>query len=151
MKRILMYGCLALSLLVSACSSQAQRQEVALPAQTGLDTKAQTLLTSTWPKIKNELPGLQRYGAAMKAVKVDDMLQVPDAEYRKLVVELVIQDGSSSIPSEYKAAGNHCYIDIMPDGKSFVIVKRACKATLLDLKITGTEHDNTEPLEIKLK
>lgn len=151
MKRMLLYGCLALLLLLPACSSQSKRQEVELPAQTGLNPRSQALLTSTWPKIKNELPGLQKYGAAMKAVKVDDMLQTPDSEYKKLAVELVIQDGGSAIPSEYKAMGNHCYIDIMPDGKSIVINKRACKAALLDRNISGTEHDNTEPLKVQLK
>jgi hypothetical protein len=124
--------------------------EVQLPSIDKLSLKAQSLLSSSWPKMKVALPGLNKYGSAVKALEVKDSLNIESHEYRKLTIELVISEGKSDVPSDYKALGHHCFLDIDPAGKSVSIAKRPCKAVFLDHNIYGTENDNGDELVVSL-
>lgn len=135
----------ALTILIGCSRSQ----EVKLPTVEKLSPQAKELLLVAWPKMKTKLPGLNKYGNAVTVVDIQDFLN-NDPEYRKLTIELVVPDGESDVPSEYKAWGNHCFVDISSDGQTASFTKRACKAVLLDQNVFGTEHDNGDNLVIQL-
>jgi len=142
---------IVISVVFAGCTTSGNSSmEVQLPSIDKLSPKAQSLLLSSWPKVKAALPGLNKYGSAVKAVEIKDSLNIDSPEYRKLTIELVVSEGKSDVPADYKALGHHCFLDIDPAGKSVSIAKRPCKAVFLDHNIYGTENDNGDVLTIGL-
>ena len=112
-----------------------------------LSPEAKTLVTQSWPKVKEVCPGLDKYGGTLKFVQIEDNLKF----LNKVTVEILVPDGSSEIPGSYRAWGHHCFLDIASDGKSVGIAKRPCKAVCLDQVVDGTANDNGNDMVLYFK
>lgn len=125
-------------------------KELQLQAPKDASPAARSLLERSWPKVKRAMPGLDRYADSLSVVGVQDGLMLEES-YRKVTVEVMVAEGRSSVPSEYKAIGQHCFLEIDPAGENVSVTKRACKAVLLDQVIYGTVHDSSDEMVLNLK
>ncbi len=116
MNKLVQWGALLTVTMLAACSPDTEKTEFRV------DT-SNALVKSSLPSIRKACPGLDKFASELGAVRIQENLRTT------LVFDV---PDSAQVPSDYKAAGNTCFIEIEGDGKSAVIEKAACKAICLD-------------------
>jgi len=130
-------------LVVAGCSSD---KPLDMPVQGNLSPQAKSLAEKSISKIKSVCPGLNKYGNVLVYKGIED-----NSSYANwITIKFDVPDVKSDIPSDYRALGHSCFMDVDLKGETVSIAKNPCKAVCLDQVVDGTMYDNGSNLVLKL-
>ena len=123
-------GIYLLPISLMACSEGTTELVVSFPDTAKQEVKE--LVTTSWPRVLEACPGLNKYSSSLTFDGVDDNFEYAPEKAQRADVKFLISEDGGNIPKIYRAFGHRCQFGITRDGAEVMMTKGPCKSICLD-------------------